>query len=81
MNATDQLAETDRWLRYAEEYLTTVETLLGQPHKVWQALEGVSNDVGTTRLGESPNSVFRLVFSEHDFSPIGEQLRAEYSHS
>ena len=34
MNATEQLAETDRWLRYAEEDLTTVETLLGQPHIV-----------------------------------------------
>ena len=31
MNATDQLAETDRWLRYAEEDLTTAETLLRQP--------------------------------------------------
>ncbi len=34
MNATDQLAETDRWLRYAEEDLTTIETLLRQPHVV-----------------------------------------------
>ena len=34
MNATDQLAETDRWLRYAEEDLTTAETLLRQPHVV-----------------------------------------------
>ena len=34
MNATDQLAETDRWLRYAEEDLTTTETLLRQPHVV-----------------------------------------------
>lgn len=34
MNATDQLAETDRWLRYAEEDLTTAKTLLRQPHVV-----------------------------------------------
>ena len=33
MNATDQLAETDRWLRYAEEDLTTAEILLRQPHE------------------------------------------------
>ena len=38
MNATDQLAETDRWLRYAEEDLTTAETLLRQPHE-WQPLQ------------------------------------------
>lgn len=81
MNATDQLAETDRWLRYAEEDLITAETLLGQPHKVWQGLEGAFNAVNTMRLGESPNSIFRLVFSEQDFSPIDEQLRADYSHS
>jgi len=34
MNATDRLAETARWLRYAEEDLTTAETLLRQPHVV-----------------------------------------------
>ena len=34
MNATDQLAETDRWLRYAEEDLTTAETLLRQPEEL-----------------------------------------------
>ena len=33
MNATDQLAETDRWLRYAEEDLTTTEILLRQSHE------------------------------------------------
>ena len=73
-----------------EERLLIFETkgehLIGNPdteykRKVLQALEGVFNDAGTIRLGESPNSIFRLVFSEHDFSPIGEQLRAEYSHS
>lgn len=72
-----------------EERLLIFETkgehLSGNPdteykRKVLQALEGVFNDAGTIRLGESPNSIFRLVFSEHDFSPIGEQLRAEYSH-
>ena len=73
-----------------EERLLIFETkgehLSGNPdteykRKVLQALEGVFNDAGTIRLGESPNSIFRLVFSEHDFSPITEQLRAEYSHS
>ena len=64
---------------------TKGEHLIGNPdteykQKVLKALEGAFNDVGTMRLGESPNSIFRLVFSEHDFSPIGEQLRAEYSH-
>ena len=38
MNATDQLEETDRWLRYAEEDLITAETLLGQPHE-WKPLQ------------------------------------------
>ena len=72
-----------------EERLLIFETkgehLSGNPdteykRKVLKALEGAFNDAGTMRLGESPNSIFRLVFSEHDFSPIGEQLRAEYSH-
>ena len=65
---------------------TKGEHLLGNPdteykRKVLQALEGAFNDAGTMRLGESPNSIFRLVFSEHDFSPIGTQLKEEYSHS
>lgn len=73
-----------------EECLLIFETkgehLSGNPdteykRKVLKALEGAFNDAGTMRLGESPNSIFRLVFSEHDFSPIGERLRAEYSHS
>ena len=34
MNAIDRLAETTRWLRYAEEDLRTAETLLNQPHVV-----------------------------------------------
>ena len=34
MNATEQLAETDRWFLYPEEDLTTAETLLRQPHIV-----------------------------------------------
>ena len=73
-----------------EERLLIFETkgehLLGNPdtkykQKVLKALEGAFNDVGTMRLGESPNSIFRLVFSEHDFSPIGAQLGEQYSHS
>ena len=32
MQATDRLADTARWLRYAEEDLTTAETFLGHPH-------------------------------------------------
>ena len=32
MQTTDRLADTARWLRYAEEDLTTAETLLRQPH-------------------------------------------------
>ena len=32
MQVTDQLADTARWLRYAEEDLITAETLLEQPH-------------------------------------------------
>ena len=73
-----------------EERLLIFETkgehLLGNPdteykRKVLKALEGAFNDVGTMRLGESPNSIFRLVFSEHDFSPIGAQLGEQYSHS
>ena len=32
MEMTDRLADTARWLRYAEEDLTTAETLLRQPH-------------------------------------------------
>ncbi len=72
-----------------EERLLIFETkgehLSGNPdteykQKVLKALEGAFNDAGTMRLGESPNSIFRLVFSEHDFSPIGEQLGTEYSH-
>ena len=49
--------------------------------KVLQALEGAFNAVGTMRLHDGPKSIFRLVFSEHDFSPIGAQLAEEYSHS
>ena len=73
-----------------EERLLIFETkgehLSGNPdteykQKVLKALEGAFNDVGTMRLGESPNSIFRLVFSEHDFSPIGAQLGEQYSHS
>ena len=65
---------------------TKGEHLIGNPdteykQKVLKALEGAFNDVGTMRLGESPNSIFRLVFSEHDFSPIGERLREQYTHS
>ena len=72
-----------------EERLLIFETkgehLIGNPdteykQKVLKALEGAFNDVGAIRLGESPNSIFRLVFSEYDFSPIGEQLGTEYSH-
>ena len=72
-----------------EERLLIFETkgehLLGNPdteykRKVLKALEGAFNDAGTMRLGESPNSIFRLVFSEHDFSPIGAQLGEQYSH-
>ena len=73
-----------------EERLLIFETkgehLSGNPdteykQKVLKALEGAFNDAGTMRLGESPNSIFRLVFSEHDFSPIGAQLAEEYAHS
>ena len=32
MQVPDRLADTARWLRYAEEDLITAETLLGQPH-------------------------------------------------
>lgn len=32
MQTTDRLADTARWLRYAEEDLVTAETLLRQPH-------------------------------------------------
>ena len=32
MQTTDRLADTTRWLRHAEEDLTTAETLLRQPH-------------------------------------------------
>ena len=73
-----------------EERLLIFETkgehLSGNPdteykRKVLKALEGAFNDVGAMRLGESPNSIFRLVFSEHDFSPIGTQLSEQYSHS
>ncbi|MDE0427106.1 MAG: HEPN domain-containing protein [Candidatus Poribacteria bacterium] len=32
MQTTDRLADTARWLRHAEEDLTTAETLLGHPH-------------------------------------------------
>lgn len=72
-----------------EERLLIFETkgehLIGNPdteykRKVLKALEGAFNDAGTMRLGESSNSIFRLVFSEHDFSPIGAQLAEEYSH-
>ena len=32
MQATDRLADTARWIRYAEEDLITAETLLRHPH-------------------------------------------------
>lgn len=32
MQVTDRLADTARWLRYAEEDLTTAETILEHPH-------------------------------------------------
>ena len=32
MQTADRLADTARWLRYAEEDLTTAETFLGHPH-------------------------------------------------
>ncbi len=74
----------------SEERLLIFETkgehLLCNPdteykRKVLKALEGAFNEVGTMRLGESPNSIFRLVFSEHDFPQIGAQLGEQYSHS
>lgn len=65
---------------------TKGEHLLGNPdteykRKVLKALEGVFNAVGTVKLREAPNSIFQLVFSEHDFSQIGVQLGEQYSHS
>ena len=65
---------------------TKGEHLIGNPdteykRKVLQALEGAFNAVGTMRLRDGPNSIFRLVFSEHDFSPIGARLSEQYSHS
>ena len=49
--------------------------------KVLQALEGTFNAVGTVRLREAPQSIFQLVFSEHEFSEISAQLKGKYSHS
>jgi len=65
---------------------TKGEHLSGNPdteykQKVLKVLEGAFNAVGTVALGEAPNSIFRLVFSEHDFSQIGAQLGEQYSHS
>ena len=65
---------------------TKGEHLLGNPdteykRKVLKALEGAFNAVGTVKLSEAPNSIFQLVFSEHDFSQIGAQLGEQYSHS
>ena len=65
---------------------TKGEHLLGNPdteykRKVLKALEGAFNAVGTVKLSEAPNSIFQLVFSEHDFSEIGAQLGEQYSHS
>ena len=65
---------------------TKGEHLFGNPdteykRKVLKALEGAFNAVGTVKLREAPNSIFQLVFSEHDFSQIGAQLGEQYSHS
>ena len=65
---------------------TKGEHLLGNrdteyKRKVLKALEGMFNAVGTVTLGEAPGSIFQLVFSEHEFSEIGAQLRGQYSHS
>ena len=65
---------------------TKGEHLLGNPdteykRKVLNALEGAFNAVGTVKLSEAPNSIFQLVFSEHEFSEIGAQLGEQYSHS
>ena len=49
--------------------------------KVLKGLEGAFNEVGTMRLRDGSKSIFQLVFSEHDFSPIGAQLGEQYSHS
>ena len=65
---------------------TKGEHLLGNPdteykRKVLKVLEGVFNAVGTMELCEAPNSIFRLVFSDHEFSEISERLGEHYSHS
>ena len=65
---------------------TKGEHLIGNPdteykRKVLKALEGTFNAVGTVTLGEAPNSIFRLVFSEDEFPEITERLREQYSHS
>ena len=65
---------------------TKGEHLIGNPdteykRRVLKALEGAFNAVGTVTLGEAPGSIFQLVFSEHEFSEIGAQLRGQYSHS
>ena len=65
---------------------TKGEHLIGNPdteykQKVLKALEGAFNAVGTVKLHEAPNSIFQLVFSEHDFSQISAQLGEQYSHT
>ena len=65
---------------------TKGEHLIGNPdteykQKVLKALEGAFNAVGTVKLSEAPNSIFQLVFSEHDFPQIGAELSEQYSHS
>ena len=46
MRAADRYAETDRWLRYAEEDLRTAESLLADSHAIprhacWLAQQSV----------------------------------------
>ena len=65
---------------------TKGEHLIGNPdteykRKVLKVLEGTFNAVGTMELCEAPNSIFRLVFSDYEFSEISERLGEEYSHS
>ena len=65
---------------------TKGEHLLGNrdteyKRKVLKALERTFNAVGTVKLRESPNSIFQLVFSEHEFSEISAQLGDQYLHS
>ena len=64
---------------------TKGEHLIGNPdteykRKVLKALEGTFNAVGTVTLRDGSNSIFRLVFSDYEFSEISERLGEEYSH-